>query len=373
LRITRIRLKNFRCYAEVELKPREGVTALFGDNAQGKTSLLEAVALCCTGRSHRTTRDRELLRISSVQGYVCVEAERTDGPHEVEITLSAAERKAIKVNGSVISRSGELMGHVNGVMFAPEDLRMVKDGPSERRRFADMELSQISPMYYYALQRYNRALNQRNHLLREMIGKPSLRSTLTEWDGQLAANGAEIMRRRRGFLEKIGREARANHHEISGGREDFSVRYRPSVDSDADGVRLVEDISEALYSARETDARRMTTTVGPHRDDVELLLSGLEARVFASQGQQRTAALSLKLSELSVMKDETGEWPVLMLDDVMSELDPTRRALLLARLKKVQTFITCTDPNDLSGAEAGYAYKVINSSLIAADWPIETG
>jgi DNA replication and repair protein RecF len=373
LRITRIQLKNFRCYAEAELRPGEGVTALFGDNAQGKTSLLEAVALCCTGRSHRTPRDRELLRISSAQGYVGVEAERADGLHEVEIILSAAERKTIKVNGSAIARSGELMGHVNGVMFAPEDLRMVKDGPSERRRFADMELSQISPMYYYALQRYNRALNQRNSLLREMISKPSLRSTLTEWDGQLALSGAEIMERRRGFLDKIGREARANHSEISGGSEDFTVRYRPSIDSDACGAQLVEDINRALYSSRETDARRMTTSIGPHRDDVELLLSGLDARVFASQGQQRTAALSLKLSELSVMKDETGEWPVLMLDDVMSELDPTRRALLLNRLQKVQTFITCTDPNDLCGAEAGSAYKVIKSALIAAEWPAETG
>jgi DNA replication and repair protein RecF len=369
LHITRIQLKNFRSYAEAELKPREGVTALFGDNAQGKTSLLEAVALCCTGRSHRTPRDRELLRISSAQGYVGVDVERSDGPHEVEITLSAAERRAIRVNGSAIHRSGELMGHVNGVMFAPEDLRMVKDGPAERRRFADMELSQISPMYYYALQRYNRALSQRNSLLRDMVSKPSLRSTLTEWDGQLAVSGAEIMERRRVFLEKIGREARANHHEISGGQEDFTVIYRPSVGSDAVGARLVEDLAEALYSARETDARRMTTTVGPHRDDVELLLSGLEARVFASQGQQRTAALSLKLSELSVMKDETGEWPVLMLDDVMSELDPTRRALLLGRLKRVQTLITCTDIKDLSGVGSGCAYRVVKGALAAVDWP----
>jgi len=358
MRVNCLQLNNFRNYESVELAPCPGVTALVGDNAQGKTNLLEAIALSCTGRSHRTARDAELIRWACERASVRVEAERIDGVHDVALTLTARARKQIRVNGNVIGRSGELMGHVNGVLFAPEHLRLVKDGPAERRRFIDMELSQIRPAYYYALQRYWRALDQRNHLLRMWSMRPELRGTLPEWNGQLAEYGARIIEYRREFIEKLARAARENHSDISGGAEELAVSYRPSVECEASGGELAEAVARSLGESLDSDIRRMTTGAGPHRDDLLLTISGVDVRIYGSQGQQRTAALSLKLSELDVMREETGEWPVLLLDDVMSELDPGRRRHLLGRLRQVQTLVTCTDPADLAGAEVGAAYRV---------------
>lgn len=356
--ITQLTLKDFRNYEEGTLAPCEGINVLYGDNAQGKTALLEAVVLCCTGRSHRTTRDRELIRWEQPFGRVEVQAQRADGSHEVEIILPQAERKTVKVGGSVVSRSGELMGHLNGVLFAPEDLRMVKDGPAERRRFIDMEISQTSPAYYYALQRYNRALNQRNHLLKDAQANPSLLEMLGAWDEQLCAAGAFIMDRRRAFIERLSQFSGENHREITDGREQLECRYCASAQLNQTGEALERALGEALLRAREQDERRCITSVGPHRDDLLLTLDGMDVRAYGSQGQQRTSALSLKLAELSIMKEATGEWPVLLLDDVMSELDPGRRRHLLSRLKGVQTLVTCTDLSDLADADVGQAWRV---------------
>lgn len=269
-------------------------------------------------------------------------------------------RRRILIAGQEVSRSGELMGHVTGVLFSPEDLRTVKDGPAERRRFVDMALAQLRPAYYYAMQRYNRALRQRNELLRAAAVNPSLLATLDSWDEQLAVSGAELMRQRRAYVARLSRAAGETHRGIAGGREVLSVAYRPNVDADGDDARAC---MEALFAAREGDVRRMTTSVGPHRDDVALLVDGRDVRAFGSQGQQRTAALSMRLAELGVMREELGEWPVLMLDDVMSELDPGRRCRLLERLEGIQTLVTCTDPDDLAGAQPGAVYRVSGAEI----------
>ncbi len=302
MKIERAELNQFRSYECCALTPCEGVNVLLGDNGQGKTNVLEALYLCCTGRSHRTRQDRELIRWGAECASVRVLAQRRDGDHDVEIALSALGRRRVKVFGQEISRSGELLGHVTGVLFSPEDLRTVKDGPAERRRFVDMALSQIKPAYYYALQRYARALKQRNETLKAIAAQPALAATLDAWDEQLAA-------------------------------------------------------------ARETDLKRQTTSLGAHRDDIRLLVGGRDVRAFGSQGQQRTAALAMRLSELAVMTEEMGEPPVLMLDDVMSELDPSRRRQLLSHLRGIQTLVTCTDLEDLAGAEVGAAWRVAGAEL----------
>jgi len=359
VKITRVQLKGFRSYEECELAPCEGVNVLLGDNGQGKTNVLEAMYVCCTGRSHRTRQDRELIRWGADFASVKVQAQRRDGSHEVELVLPALGRRRIKVSGQEISRSGELMGHVTGVLFSPEDLRTVKDGPAERRRFVDMALSQIRPAYYYALQRYNRALKQRNETLRIVAVQPAYMATLDSWDEQLAAAGAELMRHRREYIERLSRAAAETHRDIADDREQLEIRYLPSVSAGDDAQANLE----ALFGARETDVRRMTTSVGAHRDDVQILVQGRDVRAFGSQGQQRTAALSMRLSELDVMREQIGEWPMLMLDDVMSELDPGRRRQLVSRLKGIQTFITCTDTEDLAGAEVGQLWRVENGQL----------
>jgi DNA replication and repair protein RecF len=222
-----------------------------------------------------------------------------------------------------------------------------------------MALSQLRPAYYYALQRYARALKQRNEVLKAALSSPSLMATIDSWDEQLAAAGAELMRHRRAYIEQLSAVAAETHLHIADGREKLSVRYQPNVSAGDD----VQSILDALLAARETDVRRLTTSVGAHRDEVLLTIDGREVRSFGSQGQQRTAALSLRLSELSVMRDEMGEWPVLMLDDVMSELDPHRRRQLIARLEGIQTIVTCTDMDDLAGAEIGAAWRVHGAEL----------
>lgn len=359
MRIVRAKLNHFRNYIGCEFEPCAGVNVLLGDNGQGKTNLLEALYLCCTGRSHRTRQDRELIRWDADFAAVQVQAEKNDGSHDVEVILPAAGKRKIKISGREAARSGELMGHVTGVLFSPEDLRMVKDGPAERRRMIDMTLAQLRPAYYYALQRYNRALKQRNEALRACAVNAALISTLDLWDEQLAAAGAELMRHRRAYIEKLSAAAEETYREIADDRERLRVRYQPSVSCGDDAAAN----RDALLAARETDARRLTTSVGAHRDEVLLTIDDRELRFFGSQGQQRTAALSLRLSELAVMREELGEWPVLMLDDVMSELDPHRRRQLIARLAGIQTIVTCTDMDDLAGAEIGAAWRVHGAEL----------
>ena len=352
MRVTSVRLKNFRNYEDCLFAPCAGVTVLMGDNAQGKTNALEAIYLTCAGRSHRTRQDRELVRWGAEMASVKVTAQRRDGSHEVEIKIPANGRRVVEIAGQKASRSGELMGHVTGVLFSPEDLTMVKDGPGERRRFVDIALSQIRPAYYYALQRYARALKQRNELLRAQS-----HAALDDFDDQLASAGAEVMRHRAWYIARLSEAAVDMHARIAGGRETLFLEYRPGAG---------DDMLEQLRASRATDLRRMTTSVGAHRDDVAILIDGYDARIFGSQGQQRTAALSLRLSELHVMRDACGEWPILMLDDVMSELDPARRRSLVDALEDVQTIITCTDADDLAGAKIGATYRVERARLMEA-------
>ena len=268
------------------------------------------------------------------------------------------------VENGIIRSSSKKYLVFGGVVVAA----VVKDGPAERRRFIDMELSQLKPSYYYALQRYNRALKQRNLLLKQVLEHPALQDTLLPWEEQLAAAGAQIMSERRRFLHELNITAADTHAHVSGGRETLNVVYQPNLITEAADAQIKDALMQAYNASRSQDLRRVTTTVGPHRDDVKMLVNGLDVRIYGSQGQQRTTALSLKLSELTVMHAELGEWPVLMLDDVMSELDPERRRHLLSRLEGVQTLVTCTDRDDLAGAHAGKIYRVDRASL--SDVPV---
>ncbi len=370
MRLTQMKLKGFRLYDEAVFRPCEGITVLFGNNAQGKTAVLEAVQLCCTGRSHRTVRDAELVKQGRETALVEAEVDRPDGEHSVRMVFSTQERRRILINGKAAAKSGELMGHMLGVLFSPEDLRMVKDGPAERRRFVDMELSQLRPSYYYALQRYNRALTQRGNLLRESFGR-DVGPMLDLFDEQLAEIGAQIMAAREGFLETLAKHASEAYREVSSGAEELSVRYKKSVAAEGDEETLREAILQSLFAAREGDMRRGITSKGPHRDDVDLQLGSMDVRAYGSQGQQRTTALAMKLSELRVMRDISGEWPVLMLDDVMSELDPIRRRKLLEHLPGVQTIVTCTDADDLAGAQIGLMVRVHAGELFGGAEPVQ--
>lgn len=349
MRLSRLRLNQYRNYAALDFKPRPGVNVIVGDNAQGKTNAAEAIFLCALGRSHRTPRDGELIARGCEGGYVGAEIESLCGTHLIEIKLRDGERKKIFINRQMAGRTGELMGVVNVVMFAPEDLFLVKEGPAERRRFLDMELSQARPAYYYRLQQYNAALRQRNALLKSDAIRPGM---LAMWDEQLSTLGEAIMAERERFVDSLSTIAYDLHKSITGGRERLSIFYQPNVSTDApQGVR--EALLQALTEGAAEDMRRGFTQCGPHRDDMAIRLGDIDLRAFGSQGQQRTAALSIKLSELALLREEKGESPILLLDDVLSELDQSRQRLLLQSVKGCQCFLTCTSLDGLEKADMG--------------------
>lgn len=356
--ITEIQLKQFRNYEGIAFAPSPGVTVLYGPNGVGKTNLLEAIHLCALGRSHRLSQDKELIRKGKEAAVCQVTCRRRDGMHQVgvKLTPSQARKKQICINGKKALRIGEMMGHVTCVMFSPEDLQLVKEGPALRRRFLDMQISQAQPAYFYDLQRYTQALNQRNILLRQMKGNLNAaeKAMLPVWEEQLARNGLNIIVRRRRFMAELSPMAREKYAAISGRDwEVFEAAYKCCLPSEK-----LEDMMAAYDKGRDEDIRRGTTSFGPHREDMILTLSGRDMKTFASQGQIRTAALALKLSELELLTRWSGEAPALLLDDVMSELDARRRALLLDHIKGVQTFVTCTDESDLAGAQAQQKVKI---------------
>ena len=358
MRITSLRLRDFRGYQQLLLTPPEGVTMLVGENGAGKTNLLEAVHLCCVGRSHRTSQDKEMIRKDQETAAVQLTVEKNDGRHEVGVRLfeNARKRKVVFVNGKTASRLGELMGHATCVIFSPEDLSLVKEGPQTRRKFLDILLSQQQKAYFYALQTYTNALKQRNALLKQ----GDLRQ-LQAWDDQLALSAASVVRARRSACEQLHLKAQT-HYRYIGGKEDevFSLQYRGPL---AESGNIGEDMLKGLRETREEDVRRQTTSFGPHRDEIELTLSGELLKAFGSQGQMRTAALSMKLAAFDLLEEVQGEKPLLLLDDVLSELDPDRRRRLIARIGRAQALLTCTDPSDYIGARPACVLKVQNGTI----------
>lgn len=347
MRLKELSLINYRNYNKLELTFDSNLIIFSGRNAQGKTNILESIFLSSTGRSHRTPRDKELILWGEKESNVKSLVEKMEGLTLVEIILNLRDNKKININSMLAQRLGELMGHINSVLFSPEDLKLVKGGPTERRRFMDMEISQIKPKYFYSLQQYNRILSHRNNLLKNINEDSSLKKTLPVWDEQIAKVGTYIMKERMEFIDIIGQIAGNVHKEISFNKENLEILYNPSISPDSkDAKNIMEKYLNTLESNWEDDIRRGNTGRGCHRDDLILEINGMDVRIFGSQGQQRTTVLSLKLSEIEMMYKETGEYPLLLLDDVMSELDRYRQGQLLSYFDKVQTFITTTDYSD---------------------------
>lgn len=360
--IKKLVLNGYRSYDHAELVPSTGLNLLLGDNAVGKTNALEAIFLCALGRSHRTSHDAELIGHSLAGGYVGLQASTRTGTRTIEIKLRANEPKQVFVDRSKCERTAQLMGVINVVMFSPEDLSLVKSSPAVRRQFMDMELCQIQPAYYAKAALYNAALRQRNALLREAfaIGGADF-EMLDMWNAQAARLGADIMRARRGFMDELSTVAHDMHKRLTGNREELFVSYEPNVDFEGDDAEYA--IYDALSKSREDDVRRGFTTRGPHRDDIDIKLADGSVRVYGSQGQQRTAALSLKLSELALMRQALGEPPVLLLDDVLSELDESRQRALTEVAFDCQCFITATSAASLERLAGVTAFNVQNGNI----------
>lgn len=318
---------------------------IFGENAQGKTNIIEAIYLCAAGRSHRTSKDHEMIKMQTEGYVVSLDVEKANQETNIEIKYGKDGKKSIRINEIPAKKLGNLIGNLNAVIFSPEDLMIIKDGPSERRRFIDITISQLKPSYFYDLQQYGKILMQRNSLLKEIHQNKLLEETLEIWDQNLIKTGSRIIKVRKEFIDKINIHAKKNHEKISNGKEVLNISYESSFRvKEWEKIESIEECFErALKGAKERELIKGSTLYGPQRDDCEIKLNENDIRIYGSQGQQRTAVLSMKLSEIDIMKEETGENPVLLLDDVMSELDMERQNYLLRNLEKVQTFITCTD------------------------------
>lgn len=327
-------LKNFRNYRELHISFDRGTNILYGDNAQGKTNILEALYLSGTTKSHRGSRDHEMIRFEEEEAHICAVAEKGDIDHRIDLHLKKNSTKGIAIDKIPIRRAGDLFGILHMISFSPEDLNIIKEGPSRRRKFLDMELSQMDRIYLSDLAKYHRILKQRNQLLKDICFRPDLEKTLSVWDEQMAVYGAKITEQRDRFMKEINAVMINIHEKISGGAEKLVLEYEPGCDPS----RLKED----LEKYRSKDIHTGMTSCGPHRDDICFRINGMDIRKYGSQGQQRTAALSLKLAEIELVKKMIRDTPVLLLDDVLSELDSGRQNDLLDSLCEVQTIITCT-------------------------------
>lgn len=347
--VKHLELKNYRNYIALNLSLNKGLNIFFGENAQGKTNIVESIYYLSSMRSHRTNKDKELINWSKDKAYIGALIEKNFGENKLEFLLNSDGKRAVKVNGLKVNKSSEVLGTVNVVIFSPEDLKLVKEGPAIRRRFIDNELNQIRPKYHHALIQYNHVLMQRNNLLKSIERSPSLKSTAEVFSEQLAEYGAFITETRYEFIKKLSLISRLIHRKITNGREELDVVYQgDSLDKDLMDRNLIKNKLLKYYIDNiNYDIKKGFTLKGPHRDDILININGIDARIYGSQGQQRTAALSLKLSELEIIKSEVSEYPVLILDDVLSELDVKRQHFLLDALKEIQTILTCTSLNDI--------------------------
>lgn len=340
MKIKSLKLKNFRNYDLLDLTFDDSANIFYGDNAQGKTNILEAVYLSGTTKSHRGSKDRDLIEFGKEESHIETIVEKNGIDYQIDMHLKKNSPKGIAINRMPIRKASELFGIVNLVFFSPEDLNIIKNGPAERRRFIDLELSQLDRVYLSNLANYNRVVNQRNHLLKEIgfSGYEKHAGTLEIWEMQLIQYGNKIIERRKAFIEEMNEIISSIHKKLTGGREEIQILYEPS------NKELT--FEQALRKYKDRDLKLKSTSVGPHRDDICFMEGDLDIRRFGSQGQQRTAALSLKLSEIELVRQSIHDTPVLLLDDVLSELDKHRQNYLLDSIHDIQILITCTGVED---------------------------
>ena len=355
MQINSLELANFRNYESLSVRFDEKVNIIYGANAQGKTNILESIYMCSSGKSHKGSKDKDIIKQGCSESHIKGEFSSASVKERVDIHLKSGSGKGIALNRIPIKKISDLYGKIKVVIFSAEDLDIIRRGPSARRRFMDMELCQIDKVYVEDLITYNKIRLQRSELLKKIDGSYEKRSelldTLDIWDLQLVNAGAKIINRRRRFIEEINEKILDIHYQISGGTEKVKIVYDPSVDEDG--------FYEELRRSREKDMLTKATSVGPHRDDFSFFAGEKNMRIFGSNGQQRTCALSLKLSEIKMIENVKNEKPVLLLDDVLSELDRNRQRHLLKSLGQTQTIITCTGVDEFIESELGQTKKFL--------------
>lgn len=355
--IKSIELQNFRNYGSLNMEFHPEKNILYGDNAQGKTNVLEAIYYCGMTKSHKGSKEKEIIKINENESHIRMLLEKKGVERRIDMHLRRNKAKGVAVDGIPIRKSSELLGLANIVFFSPEDLGIIKHGPGERRRFLDMELCQLNKVYLHDLGKYNQIVSQRNNLLKQIQSDKSLLDTLDIWDGQLIEYGTRVIRQRQAQIKKLNEIIAPIHEKLSGGKEHLSLEYEANV--------LGEDFSLKVCQNRERDLYQKITTVGPHRDDIRFCIGDIDIRKYGSQGQQRTSALSLKLAEIELIRQSVGENPILLLDDVLSELDRNRQNQLLDSIQNIQTIITCTGLEEFirERLQINQVYKVMNGTI----------
>ena len=358
--IRRLQMLNYRNYNALDIELCPNVNVFMGDNAQGKTNILEAIYYCAFAKSHRTSKDKELINWNGEHAFISVDVGRERLDKRIDISILKDGKKSIRINKIKIKKIGELFGNFNVVMFSPEALRIIKDSPGVRRKFIDMELCQLNPKYYYNLVQYNKVLNERNILLRNRNTSSEM---LEIYDMQLVEFGYNIIRDRIKYIESLNKYAEKIHSDITSGKEKINFKYIST-------IKDLENIKENFYTLleknRSKDCDRGITSIGPHRDDFFVYINDIDTKSYGSQGQQRTAVLTMKFSSLEIIKEFTGEFPVLLLDDVLSELDFNRKKYILSTIGQIQTVITCTGIEDLYEYldEKAKVFKVKNGEIV---------
>ena len=334
MRVKSLKLKNYRNYDDLNLTFDKKTNILYGDNAQGKTNILEALYLSGTTKSHRSVKDKDMIKFEKEQAHIEVNFEKESIDYTIDIHLKSHSSKGIAINKVPIKKASDLFGMIHFVFFSPEDLSIIKEGPAVRRKFIDIELSQLDKIYLHNLSNYDKTLRHRNKLLKELQNNRHQLDLLDVWDGKLAEFARTIINERKIFIRNLNEITQNIHSKLTNNLESLSITYEANVES--------QDILCKLGEMRQRDIRLGTTTVGPHRDDLLIQANDIDLRRYGSQGQQRTAALSMKLAEIELVIQKMGDTPILLLDDVLSELDKNRQHFLLESIKHIQTLITCT-------------------------------
>ena len=357
MQVRSVELKNYRNYGSLQLDLSPGTNLFYGDNAQGKTNLLEAIYACATTSSHRSSKDREIIAFGEEEAHVRLFVEKRGVTTRLDYHISKSRGKEAAVGGVPLAKVSELLGQLHVVFFSPEDLKIIKSSPVERRTFLNVELCQLSPLYTRLLIDYKKTLMQRNALLKEVREKPELRKLLDIYDEKLSESGELLMKERRAFVEELAETAAPIHREITEEKENVTIVYQPGAEEGK--------MAEGLFLTRDRDLAAGSTGTGPHRDEIEFSIDGVNVKHYGSQGQQRTTALSLKLAEIELVRKKIGEAPVLLLDDVLSELDERRQDKLLKSIKNIQTLMTCTGMDDFveRRVDVDKKWRVVEGSL----------
>ncbi len=352
--INKINLQNFRNYEKESINLNKNINIFYGENAQGKTNIIEAIFLCSIGKSFRAKKDSEMIKLEKDSSIIEIEYEKSDRDGKIKIELG--KRKNIYLNGIKLKKLSELLGNINIVIFTPDDIEILKGGPQNRRKFLDIMISQLRPNYMHILNLYLKTLEQRNNYLRQIKEQNKEENLLEIWDEKLVEYAIRIYKYREEFIEKISEKIKSIHKEITNNKENIEIVYKTE-------CKNKEEYSNLLKQRRKLDIIKGYTTKGIHRDDFEILINEKEISTYGSQGQHRTAVLSLKISELQVIYDEIGEYPILLLDDFMSELDKSRRSNLLKYMNNTQVIITCTENFEIENINFS-EFNVKNGEII---------